>query len=85
MILADYWDEDLSLVDRVPAYQLIEVQDEKDVIKGASEWLENNLVSIILFSISGVLAIAIIVLLFVKPSKETLEDVDKKVKKVEKK
>ena len=85
LILADYWDEDLSLVDRVPAYQLIEVQDEKDVIKGASEWLENNLVSIILFSISGVLAIAIIVLLFVKPSKETLEDVDKKVKKVEKK
>ena len=81
LILADYWDEDLAVVDRVPAYQLIEVSEEKDTIKGVSEWLENNLVSVILFSISGVLLIAIIVLLFVKPSDETLADVDKKMKK----
>ena len=81
LIMADYWDAELAVVDRVPAYQLIEVAEEEDTIKGVSEWLENNLVSVILFSIAGVLAIAIVVLLLVKPSDETLEDVDKKVKK----
>lgn len=81
LIIADYWDEDLAVVDRVPAYQLIEVAEEEDTIKGESEWLKNNLVSIILFGVAGVCAIAIVVLIFVKPSKETLEDVDKAAKK----
>ncbi len=81
LIVADYWDAELSLIDRVPAYQLIEVEEKEDTIPGISEWLENNMVSIILFGVAGVLAIAIVVLLFVKPSDETLEDVDKKAAK----
>lgn len=80
LILADYWDEDLSMIDRVPAYKLIEVSEETDTIKGVSEWLQNNLVSLILFGVAGVFAIALLVLIFVKPSNETLEDVDKKAK-----
>ena len=58
-------------------YQII-----KDIAPYAtvSEWLKNNMVSIILFGVAGVLAIAVVVLLFVKPSNETLEDVDKKAK-----
>lgn len=81
LILADYWDADLAAIDRVPAYQLIEVEEEEDSIKGISEWLENNLVSLILFGIGGVCGIAALVLFFVKPSDETLEDVDKKAAK----
>ena len=80
LILADYWDAELPTIDRVPAYKLVEVSEEEDTIKGVSEWLKNNMVSIILFGVAGVLAIAVVVLLFVKPSNETLEDVDKKAK-----
>ncbi len=81
LIVADYWDAELSLIDRVPAYQLIEVEEKEDTIPGVSKWLENNLVAIILYGVAGVLLIAIVVLLFVKPSDETLEDVDKKAAK----
>ncbi len=81
LILADYWDAELSTIDRVPAYQLIEVEEEEDTIPGISEWLENNMLSIVLFGVAGVLLIALIVIWFVKPSDETLEDVDKKAKK----
>ncbi len=81
LIMADYWDSDLPNIDRVPAYRLFEVEDKEDTIPGVSEWLANNMVSIILFSVAGVLAIAIVVLLFVKPSDETLADVDKKAAK----
>lgn len=80
LILADYWDDELSMIDRVPAYKLIEVSEETDTIQGVSEWLQNNLVSLILFGVAGVFAIALLVLIFVKPSNETLEDVDKKAK-----
>ncbi len=82
LILADYWDEDLPSLDRVPAYQLIEVAEEEDTIKGISAWLENNIVSVVLFCLAVAFAIAIVILwVFVKPSEETLEDVDKKAEK----
>ena len=81
LILADYWDDDTLGVDRVMAYQLIEVESEEDVIKGETNWLKNNLVSVILFSIAGVMLILIIVLLLIKPSNETLEDVEEKANK----
>lgn len=79
LIIADYWDTDMKYVDHVPAYQLVEVASEKDVIKGETEWLKNNIVSVILFSVAALMLILIIILLLVKPSDETLEDVDEKV------
>ena len=83
IILADYYEKLLPSV-RIPAYKVINVESEADVIKGESEWLKNNLTSVILFSVAGVMFIFIIILLLVKPSDETLEDVDAKAKKVKK-
>lgn len=60
----------------VNGYQVIEIRNPLDVTPGRSNWLENNRTSVILFSISGVLAIAIVVLLVVKPSEKTPEDID---------
>jgi nicotinamide riboside transporter PnuC len=56
------------------------VESEADYIKGETEWLKNNIVSVILFAVAGVMLILIIILLLVKPSDETLDDVDKKAK-----
>ena len=78
IILADYWEELLPTVARTSAYKVIVVESEVDKIKGETEWLKNNLVSVILFSVAAVMLIIIIVLLLIKPSDETLEDVDKK-------
>jgi len=79
VIIADFWDADFAFVDHTPAYQLVEVESEADVIKGETEWLKNNLVSVILFSVAGLMLILIIILLLIKPSDETLEDLDEKV------
>ncbi len=80
IIVVSYWDAAVpGSVNTVPAYQLIEVESEADVIKGETEWLKKNLVSVILFSVAAVMLILIIILLLVKPSDETLEDVDKKI------
>ena len=67
-------------------YKAISVTDKEDINHSESEWLKNNLVSVILFSIAGVMLILIIILLFVKPSDETLEDIgNEKAAKKEKK
>ena len=79
LIVADYWDDEMLFAEHAPAYQLVEVASEADVIKGETEWLKNNLVSVILFSVAAVMLILIIILLLVKPSDETLEDIDEKV------
>ena len=79
-----YWNKELPL-ERAGAYKVVSVASEADSVEGDSDWLKNNLVSVILFSVAGVMLILIIILLFVKPSKETLEDVDKKAKKSKKK
>ena len=63
-------------------YKVITVQSQADVIPGETEWLKNNIVSVVLFSIAGVMLILIIILLLIKPTDETLEDVDKKAKTV---
>lgn len=60
----------------VSSYMAIEVRNPVDVIPGVSEWLQNNTVSVVLFSISGVLLIAIIVLIVIKPSDKNVETVD---------
>lgn len=86
LILADYWEEATPLNVRAPAYKLVVVETEKITYTGETDWLKNNVVSIVLFSIAGVLLIIIIVLLLVKPSNEDLENLkeDKKKEKKEK-
>lgn len=66
----------------VGAYRVISVSATEDVIAGETQWLRNNLASVILFSIAAVLLVIIIVLLLIKPSDETLEDVMKDKKKI---
>ena len=60
----------------VTSYMSIEVRNPVDIIPGVSQWLQNNTVSVVLFSISGVLAVIIIILFVVKPSDKTVEEVD---------
>ena len=84
IVVADYYEKLLPSV-RISAYKVVNVESEADVIKGESEWLKNNATSVVMFSIAGVMFIFIIILLLVKPSDETLEDVDKKAKKQAKK
>lgn len=60
----------------VTSYMSIEVRNPVDIIPGVSQWLQNNTVSVVLFAISGVLAVIIIVLFVVKPSDKTVEEVD---------
>ncbi len=77
LIVADYYDSDVY-VQRASAYMLVNVEAKADVIQGEKEWLKNNIVSVILFSIAGVMLILIIILLLVKPSDETLDEVEEK-------
>ena len=58
------------------AYMAIEVRNPVDVIPGQSQWLQNNITSVVLFAISAVLAIAIVVLFVVKPSDKKVKEVD---------
>ena len=83
LILCDYWEEELPM-QRAVAYKHISVASESDVIKGETEWLKNNIVSVVLFAIAGVMLILIVILLLVNPSDETLEDLDEKEEKDEK-
>ncbi len=88
-IFADYY-EDYLPSQRAAAYKMVIIESKADVIKGESQfaaWIKNNLVSVVLFGVAGVLLIAIIILLLVQPSDETLEDVDAAAakKKAEKK
>ncbi len=87
LILADFWEEGYY-THRAAAYKLVIVDSKADVIEGESEvssWVENNKVSVILFGIAGLMLIAIVALLLVKPSDETLDDVDAKAAKKAKK
>ncbi len=86
LILADFNEAELPL-QRAVAYKVVLVESEADVIKGDSKfsaWVKNNVVSVILFGVAGLMLIAIIILLLVKPSDETLEDIDKAVEGEEK-
>ncbi len=83
LILMDVSEKD-NPTQRAVGYKLVIVDSKKDVTTGDSQfvaWVKNNLVSVILFGVAGLLLIAIIVLLFVKPSDETLEDVEAKAEK----
>ncbi len=66
-----------SLVgEKAAGYQVYSVTAKMDTIKGETEWLKNNIASVVLFSIAGVMLIAIIILLVVKPSDEKLEEIE---------
>lgn len=73
--------------EKAAAYRAVSVEADSDIIPGETEWLKNNIASVILFSIAAVLLIVIIILLLVKPSDESLEDIDdeKEGKKAKKK
>lgn len=57
-------------------YQAVYVRNPIDTIPGDSQWLQNNVTSVVLFAISGVLAIAIVVLIVVKPAEKNVEEVN---------
>ncbi len=83
LLLVDVSEKD-NPMQRAVGYKLVFVNSKADVIKGTSQfatWVKNNIVSVILFGVAGLLLIAIIVLLFIKPSDETLEDVEAKAEK----
>ena len=87
LMLADYCDTLLPTTSRAVAYKLVVVDSKVDTIEGESKFwrfVDDNLVSIILFGVAGVMLILIIILLLIKPSDEKLEDVDKKAAKKEK-
>ncbi len=67
---------DTHLCTQTKAYQVVEVNNPVDEMTGETYWLQNNLVSIVLFSISGLLLVAIVVLLLVKPSDKKVDEVD---------
>ncbi len=80
VIFADFWDKETP-AQRATAYKVVLVESEADIIEGESKttnWIKNNIVSVILFGVAGLMLIAIIVLLLVKPSDETLEEVEAK-------
>ncbi len=83
LIVMDVRESDNGL-QRAFGYKLVTVDFKKDVVKGNSEfmtWVKNNVVSVVLFGVAAVLLVIIVILLFVKPSDETLEDVDAKAEK----
>ena len=47
---------------------------EAKALKGDSEWLQNNIASIVLLSVAGVSLVAIVLLLVIKPRNK--EDID---------
>lgn len=57
-------------------YQVIEVNNKIDKLPEVADWLQNNLVTVILFSISGVLLIILIIVALTKPSEKTVEEID---------
>ncbi len=88
-IFVDYY-EDYLPTQRAAAYKLILVNSKADVIEGESsfgEWVKNNVLSVVLFGVAGLMLIAIIIILLIQPSEETLDDVDEEAasKKKEKK
>ncbi len=71
--------------DDVSAYKVIEVRNPVDEVVSETYWLENNVTSVVLFSIAGVLLIVIVVLWLVKPSNKKVEEVDMSKMKGQKK
>ncbi len=94
----DFYVVRLALTDNNSAqteykYTAVAASVETTSLKGESDWVENNLVSIILLTVAGVCLIALVVLVLVKPKdkgdidtvySEEVEKQDKKGKKAKK-
>ncbi len=57
-------------------YQVIRVDNPIDEIRSKTNWISENWLSVVFFSISAVLAVAIVVLFVVKPADKKVEEVD---------
>jgi len=57
-------------------FQVIDARNPIDTLPDATYWLENNVVAVVLFSISGVLLIVVIILFVTSPSKKKVDEVD---------
>lgn len=66
-------------------YQVIDVRTAIDGNKLSTFWLENNIWSVVLFSISAVLLVIVVILFVVKPSDKSVEEIDLKTLKGDKK
>ncbi len=66
------------------AYQAVDVRNNVDKMESQTAWLENNITSVVLFSVAGALLIAIVAMWLVKPSKK-VEEVEAKDLKGKKK
>lgn len=75
LILADYYEKDLA-TQRVMAYKVIEIEEEEYTHLLKTKWIKDNITSVVLFAVAGVMFVMIIILLLVKPSEETLEEVE---------
>lgn len=62
--------------EQTKGYQVIEVRNPYDYTPGQSQWLQNNIVSVVLFSVSAVLLVIIIILFVSKPSEKKVEEID---------
>ena len=69
--------------DPVTCSLAVQASVEAKALKGDSEWLQNNVASVILLSVAGVSLIAIILLLVVRPKNK--EDIDVQFEKMNKK
>ncbi len=61
------------------SFMAIHVSAETDSFYGESDWLKNNVVSVVLFCVAGVALIGIIVLFCIKPKED--EDIDEQMTK----
>ena len=82
VIIGVFTDKEISS-QKAAAYKVVLVEGPEDIIRGETEWLKNNIASVILFGIAAVMLIIFVILLLVKPSDEQLEDLDKKAEEKE--
>ena len=71
------------LTDPVTCSLAIAATENAKTLKGQSDWLKNNVASVVLLVIAGVAAIGVVVLFFVKPKYKG--DVDVQLEKPNKK
>ncbi|MBO5525777.1 MAG: hypothetical protein J5993_03415 [Clostridia bacterium] len=58
------------------AYQVMEITSALDVVAGDSDFVQNNIVSISLFCVAGVLFIGVILLIVIDPKEKDLDEID---------
>ena len=65
---------DDKYADTISAYKIINVTSQADIIPGTSDWLRENVLSVVFLCVGALCLVAIVVLLLVKPKdKATVE------------